>query len=180
MSATDTENQSLGGGFAQLLANRDVVFALGVVMILGMLFVPLPPVMLDFGLAISLSLAVLILMVALWIPTPLDFNSFPTLLLMVTMLRLALNVSSTRLILSQGHTGTDAAGKVIEGFSRFINKLKGTLVAIFFALFKPPKQDWLKGLGQRSMNFLQRKGIMMNNITYNRSKIFSRKRPFPR
>lgn len=120
MSATDTENQSLGGGFAQLLANRDVVFALGVVMILGMLFVPLPPVMLDFGLAISLSLAVLILMVALWIPTPLDFNSFPTLLLMVTMLRLALNVSSTRLILSQGHTGTDAAGKVIEGFSRFI------------------------------------------------------------
>lgn len=120
MSATDTGTQNPGGGFSQLLANRDVVFALGVVMILGMLFVPLPPIMLDFGLAISLSLAVLILMVALWIPTPLDFNSFPTLLLMVTMLRLALNVSSTRLILSQGHTGTDAAGSVIEGFSRFI------------------------------------------------------------
>lgn len=120
MSATETETQSLSGGFSQLLANRDVVFALGVVAILGMLFVPLPPVLLDFGLAISLSLAVLILMVALWIPTPLDFNSFPTLLLVVTMLRLALNVSSTRLILSQGHTGTDAAGKVIEGFSRFI------------------------------------------------------------
>lgn len=119
MSATETETQSLGG-FSQLLANRDVVFALGVVAILGMLFVPLPPILLDFGLAISLSLAVLILMVALWIPTPLDFNSFPTLLLVVTMLRLALNVSSTRLILSQGHTGTDAAGKVIEGFSRFI------------------------------------------------------------
>ncbi|MFY0597983.1 MAG: flagellar biosynthesis protein FlhA [Cognatishimia sp.] len=120
MSATDTENQTPVGGFAQVLANRDVVFALGVVMILGMLFVPLPPILLDFGLAISLSLAVLILMVALWIPTPLDFNSFPTLLLVVTMLRLALNVSSTRLILSQGHTGTDAAGSVIEGFSRFI------------------------------------------------------------
>lgn len=119
MSATETETQSLGG-YSQLLANRDVVFALGVVAILGMLFVPLPPILLDFGLAISLSLAVLILMVALWIPTPLDFNSFPTLLLVVTMLRLALNVSSTRLILSQGHTGTDAAGKVIEGFSRFI------------------------------------------------------------
>lgn len=120
MSAADTENQTLNGGFAQILANRDVVFALGVVMILGMLFVPLPPILLDFGLAISLCLAVLILMVALWIPTPLDFNSFPTLLLVVTMLRLALNVSSTRLILSQGHTGTDAAGQVIEGFSRFI------------------------------------------------------------
>lgn len=120
MSAADTENQTPNGGFAQILANRDVVFALGVVMILGMLFVPLPPILLDFGLAISLCLAVLILMVALWIPTPLDFNSFPTLLLVVTMLRLALNVSSTRLILSQGHTGTDAAGQVIEGFSRFI------------------------------------------------------------
>ena len=120
MTATNTDTATTTGGFAQILANRDVVFALGVVMILGMLFVPLPPILLDFGLAISLSLAVLILMVALWIPTPLDFNSFPTLLLVVTMLRLALNVSSTRLILSQGHTGTDAAGKVIEGFSRFI------------------------------------------------------------
>lgn len=120
MSATDTETQSISSSFSQLMANRDVVFAIGVVAILGMLFVPLPPVLLDFGLAISLSLAVLILMVALWIPTPLDFNSFPTLLLVVTMLRLALNVSSTRLILSQGHTGTDAAGSVIEGFSRFM------------------------------------------------------------
>ena len=108
-------------GLSQLgLANRDVGFAIGVVLILGMLFIPLPAVLLDFGLAISLSLSVLILMVALWIPTPLDFNSFPTLLLVVTMLRLALNVSSTRLILSQGHQGSDAAGKVIEGFSRFI------------------------------------------------------------
>ncbi|CUI96313.1 flagellar biosynthesis protein FlhA [Cognatishimia activa] len=120
MSATETNSQSLASGLSSVMANRDVVFALGVVAILGMLFVPLPPILLDFGLAISLSLAVLILMVALWIPTPLDFNSFPTLLLVVTMLRLALNVSSTRLILSQGHTGTDAAGQVIEGFSRFI------------------------------------------------------------
>jgi flagellar biosynthesis protein FlhA len=102
------------------LKNRDVAFALGVVMILAMLFIPLPPVLLDFGLAISLSLAVLILMVSLWIQTPLDFNSFPTILLVVTMLRLALNVSSTRLILSEGHTGTGAAGKVIEGFAGFI------------------------------------------------------------
>lgn len=102
------------------MANRDVVFAIGVVAILGMLFIPLPPVLLDLGLAVSLSLAVLILMVALWIQAPLDFNSFPTLLLVVTMLRLALNVSSTRLILSNGHQGTEAAGKVIEGFAGFI------------------------------------------------------------
>ena len=75
--------------------NRDILFAVGVMLILAMLFVPLPPVMLDFGLALSISLSVLILMVALWIKTPLDFDSFPTILLVVTMLRLALNISST-------------------------------------------------------------------------------------
>ncbi|MDK3016708.1 flagellar biosynthesis protein FlhA [Pseudodonghicola flavimaris] len=122
MSARDiTVPKSVSGLWAQTgLANRDVGFAIGVVLILGMLFVPMPPFLLDFGLAISLSLAVLILMVALWIPTPLEFNSFPTVLLVVTMLRLALNVSSTRLILSRGHEGSEAAGKVISGFSRFI------------------------------------------------------------
>ncbi|MGR3839370.1 MAG: flagellar biosynthesis protein FlhA [Cognatishimia sp.] len=121
MAANDANPPSnLGDQLKGLLANRDIVFAVGVVMILGMLFVPLPPALLDFGLAASLSLAVLILMVALWIPTPLEFNSFPTLLLVVTMLRLALNVSSTRLILSEGHTGSGAAGQVIEGFSRFM------------------------------------------------------------
>ena len=121
MAANDTNpSQGFGDQLSSLLANRDIVFAIGVVMILGMLFVPLPPGLLDFGLAASLSLSVLILMVALWIPSPLEFNSFPTLLLVVTMLRLALNVSSTRLILSEGHTGTDAAGQVIEGFSRFM------------------------------------------------------------
>lgn len=120
MAVSDTDTPKAGGNIAGLMANRDVAFALGVVMILGMLFVPLPPILLDFGLAASLSLSVLILMVALWIPRALDFNSFPTLLLVVTMLRLSLNVSSTRLILSEGHNGTAAAGKVIEGFSRFI------------------------------------------------------------
>lgn len=100
--------------------HRDIGFAVGVMLILAVLFVPLPPSVLDFGLAVSLSLSVLILMVALWISTPLDFNSFPTLLLVVTMLRLALNVSSTRLILSEGHNGPGAAGSVIEGFAHFI------------------------------------------------------------
>jgi flagellar biosynthesis protein FlhA len=101
-------------------ANRDIAFAVGIAMVLAVLFVPLPPVLLDFGLAVSLSFSALILMVALWVPRPLEFNSFPTLLLVVTMLRLSLNVASTRLILSEGHTGTHAAGGVIEGFSRFI------------------------------------------------------------
>ena len=116
------------------LANRDVAFALGVVVILATLFVPLPPILLDFGLAISLSLAVLILMVALWIPSPLEFNSFPTILLIVTMLRLALNVSSTRLILSEGHTGPDAAGNVIQGFASFIVSGDFIIGIVIFAI----------------------------------------------
>ena len=116
------------------LANRDVVFAVLVMMVLGVLFVPLPPALLDFGLAISLSISFLVLMVALWIHRPLDFNSFPTVLLVVTMLRLALNVASTRLILSEGHTGTHAAGGVIEGFSRFIVAGNFVIGVVVFAI----------------------------------------------
>ncbi|WP_341212439.1 flagellar biosynthesis protein FlhA [uncultured Limimaricola sp.] len=116
------------------LANRDVGFALGVTAVLAVLFVPLPSVLLDLGLAVSLALSALILMVALWIPRPLDFNSFPTLLLVVTMLRLSLNVASTRLILSQGHTGPGAAGGVIEGFSRFIVAGSFVIGIVIFAI----------------------------------------------
>ena len=119
MATPDTNPQPFS--FAKMSgANRDIGFAVGMVLILAMLFIPLPAFFLDLGLAISLALSVLILMVALWIATPLEFNSFPTLLLVVTMLRLALNVSSTRLILSEGHNGPGAAGNVIEGFAQFI------------------------------------------------------------
>lgn len=117
---SDQGSSPTHGLLSMSMANRDVGFALGVALVLAMLFIPLPPVVLDLALACSLSVSVLILMVALWIPKPLEFNSFPTLLLVVTMLRLSLNVSSTRLILSEGHTGTGAAGNVIEGFARFI------------------------------------------------------------
>ena len=115
-------------------ANRDVGFAVGVAMVLAVLFVPLPPILLDVGLAVSLSISALILMVALWVPRPVEFNSFPTLLLVVTMLRLSLNVASTRLILSEGHTGTRAAGGVIEGFSRFIASGNFVIGIIVFAI----------------------------------------------
>jgi len=125
----------LGGqGFAINMKNRDIAFALGVTLVLAVLFIPLPPIILDFGLAISLSISVLVLMVALWIPRPLDFNSFPTLLLVVTMLRLSLNVASTRLILSEGHTGPGAAGGVIEGFSRFIVAGNFVIGIVIFAI----------------------------------------------
>lgn len=99
---------------------RDVGFALGVVLILSVLFLPIPPFLIDIGLAFSIALSVLILMVALWIQRPLDFSSFPTVLLIATMLRLSLNIATTRMILSEGHEGTNAAGYVISGFSRLV------------------------------------------------------------
>jgi flagellar biosynthesis protein FlhA len=99
---------------------RDVFFALGVVVILAVLFLPIPAFMIDVGLAFSIALSVLILMVALWIQRPLDFSSFPTILLIATMLRLSLNIATTRMILSHGNQGTDAAGYVISGFSKLV------------------------------------------------------------
>jgi flagellar biosynthesis protein FlhA len=99
---------------------QDVSFAIGIVFILTVLFLPLPAVLIDVGLAFSIALAVLILMVALWIQRPLDFSAFPTVLLIATMLRLALNIATTRLILSEGNHGYAAAGHVIAGFSNFV------------------------------------------------------------
>ncbi len=99
---------------------RDVLFALGILVILAVLFLPIPPVLIDLGLAISIAAAVLILMVALWIERPLDFSSFPTILLIVTMMRLSLNIATTRVILSHGNEGTDAAGDVIGGFANLV------------------------------------------------------------
>ena len=99
---------------------RDVALALGVIMILSILFLPIPAFLIDFGLALSIAVSVLILMVALWMQKPLDFTSFPTVLLIVTMLRLALSIATTRAILSHGNDGVDAAGYVISGFSSLV------------------------------------------------------------
>lgn len=99
---------------------QDVGFAIGIVFILTVLFLPLPATLIDIGLAFSIALAVLILMVALWIQKPLDFSAFPTVLLIATMLRLSLNIATTRLILSEGNQGYAAAGHVIAGFANFV------------------------------------------------------------
>ncbi|WP_320143789.1 flagellar biosynthesis protein FlhA [uncultured Cohaesibacter sp.] len=99
---------------------RDVGFAFGIVIILTILFLPIPPILIDIGLSLSIALSILILMVALWIQKPLEFSSFPTILLIATMLRLSLNIATTRMILSQGHKGLDAAGNIINGFSQFV------------------------------------------------------------
>ncbi|MGQ7792555.1 flagellar biosynthesis protein FlhA [Faunimonas sp. B44] len=99
---------------------RDIGFALGIVVILTILFLPIPPVLIDMGLALSIAISVLILMVALWIQKPLDFSAFPTVLLIATMLRLSLNIATTRTILSEGSHGVTAAGYIIGGFSSFV------------------------------------------------------------
>ena len=99
---------------------RDIGFALGIMVILCVLFLPIPPFLIDLGLAFSIALSVLILMVALWIKKPLEFSSFPTILLIATMTRLALNIATTRVILSHGYEGHDAAGGVIAGFASLV------------------------------------------------------------
>jgi flagellar biosynthesis protein FlhA len=114
--------------------NRDVAFAIGMLGILVVLFVPLPAWALDLGLTFSLAFSILILMVALWIEKPLDFSSFPTVLLIATILRLALNIASTRLILANGHQGTDAAGGVIYGFSQLMIGGNYVIGLIVFAI----------------------------------------------
>src|SRR3954462_2918008 len=86
---------------------RDVAFAVGITVLLTILFLPIPAALIDYGLAFSIATSVLILMVALWIQKPLDFSAFPTALLIATMLRLELNIASTRLILTNGPQGTE-------------------------------------------------------------------------
>jgi flagellar biosynthesis protein FlhA len=110
----------------------DVGLALGVVALLAVLVVPLPTVLLDMGLAISITASVLVLMVAVFLRRPLDFTSFPTLLLLTTLLRLSLNVATTRLILSRGNEGPLAAGHVVAAFGGF---LMGGDVVIGLILF---------------------------------------------
>ena len=108
------------GDLSALLKRGDIALAIGMLTILVVLILPLPPILLDLSLAISITFSVLILMTALFIHAPLEFSAFPTVLLIATMLRLALNLASTRLILSRGHEGTDAAGHVIEAFGNFV------------------------------------------------------------
>ncbi|MGF3022363.1 flagellar biosynthesis protein FlhA [Methylobacterium aquaticum] len=135
------ETGALGAGRIFVLPTRadlmaltrrsDLVLAVSVLAILTVLIFPLPALLLDLLLAVSIILSVLILMTGLFIENPLEFTVFPTVLLITTMLRLALNLASTRLILGHGHEGTAAAGHVIEAFGHFVmggNFLIGIIV----------------------------------------------------
>ena len=98
----------------------DSVMPLGILVIVAMMVLPLQTFLLDVFFSFNILLALLVLMIAIHSFRPLDFSSFPTLLLVATVLRLALNVASTRIVLANGHTGTDAAGQVIEAFGSFV------------------------------------------------------------
>ncbi|GGB34683.1 flagellar biosynthesis protein FlhA [Roseibium aquae] len=116
------------------LRRGDVGLATGILVILTLLILPMPPVMLDMFLAVSIVFSVMVLMTALFIQKPLEFSSFPTVLLIATMLRLGLNIASTRLILSNGHEGTAAAGNVIQSFGNLVMGGNYVIGIIVFAI----------------------------------------------
>ncbi len=120
---------ALGGVF-----RGDVVLALGIIAILVFMLIPIPTWMLDMGLSVSILFSVFIIMLVLSIQKPLEFSTFPTILLITTSLRLGLNVSSTRLILGEGHEGADAAGHVIKAFGGLIIQDNYVVGGIVFAI----------------------------------------------
>ena len=111
---------------------------IAILMLMVMMVIPLPSILLDVFFTTNILLSLLILMVSIHTFRPLDFSSFPTVLLFATILRLGLNVASTRIVLSAGHTGPDAAGKVIEAFGEFV--IAGNyVVGIFVFAIEGPK-----------------------------------------
>ena len=122
------------GDFGRITARSDVLLAIAVMGILVVLIVPLPSILLDMLLAISIIVSVLILMTALFIENPMEFSVFPTVLLIATMLRLALNLATTRLILAHGHESGAPAGHVIEAFGRFVMGGNFVIGVIVFAI----------------------------------------------
>ena len=116
------------------LLRTEFLFAIAIVVVISVLILPIPRGLMDLGLTVSIAFSVLILMTALFVERPLDFSAFPSILLIATVLRLALNIASTRLILSDGHTGTDAAGQVIRSFGELMMQGNFVIGIIVFAI----------------------------------------------
>ena len=114
------QSQAIGFSVGDIKKMSGSLLPVGILALVGMLVLPLPVVLLDMFFVFNITISLLILMVALHTHRPLDFSSFPNLLLLATVLRLGLNVASTRIVLSEGHNGPDAAGKVIQAFGEFI------------------------------------------------------------
>lgn len=120
--------------FEKYTKNTDLFIAIGILAILAVMIIPLPPMLLDVSLSFSLALSVLILLTAIYVKSTLEFTSFPSLLLMTTLFRLALNVATTRLILTHGHEGTASAGSVIQAFGNFVVGNNYVIGFIVFAI----------------------------------------------
>ncbi|MFH1157543.1 MAG: flagellar biosynthesis protein FlhA [Pseudomonadota bacterium] len=130
----ETAAPAIGRTSPSFRVKGDVALALGIVAILVVLILPLPTWLLDISLALSLTFSVLILMTVLFIERPLDLSSFPSILLISTMIRLSLNLASTRLILANGHEGKAAAGHVIEAFGSFVMQDNFVIGVIVFSI----------------------------------------------
>ncbi|MBI1210413.1 MAG: flagellar biosynthesis protein FlhA [Alphaproteobacteria bacterium] len=127
-------NQSMIGASLDMLKRGDLSLALGIMAIIGVLLFPMPTTLLDMSLGLSVTFAVLILMTAVFIERPLELSTFPTILLISTMLRLSLNLASTKLILTNGHEGPGAAGHVIAAFGNFLMQGNFVIGIIVFAI----------------------------------------------
>src|SRR5574338_1123651 len=133
--AAQPQGQSLSfGDLRQMVMRGEIALAVGVLAILGIMLVPLPAILLDMLLATSITVSILVLMTALLIKKPLEFTAFPSVLLLPTLFRLALNIASTRLILSNGQTGEHAAGEVIAAFAQFVMGGEFVIGVIVFAI----------------------------------------------
>lgn len=130
----NTGTAAAGSRMGGMRVRTDILFAIGIMAIIVALVLPMPAFLLDICLALSFAFSVLILMTVLFIEKPLEISAFPTILLVATMIRLALNLASTRLILAKGHEGHDAAGHVIEAFGSFVMQDNIVIGAIVFAI----------------------------------------------
>jgi len=133
-TAAPANTAGLLGVSLDMLKRGDLSLALGIMAIIAVLLFPMPTFLLDTSLGISITVSVLILMTALFIERPLQLSTFPTILLISTMLRLSLNLASTKLILTDGHQGTQAAGHVIEAFGNFLMQGNFVIGIIVFAI----------------------------------------------
>ena len=115
-----TTRQQVGTALNFLLGNKDISVVIFVMAILAIIIVPLPSGLLDVMLTISFAMAVLILLISLYIPRPTDLTTFPTLILIITLFRLALNIATTRMILSHGHEGPEQVSDIITSFGNFV------------------------------------------------------------
>ena len=120
--------------FTTILKNRDIILPVGIVMIIAMMIIPLPPMILDIFLSVNIALSVTILLIAIYTTEPLQFSTFPTILLVATLFRLSLNISSTRLILLNAE-----AGEVIKAFGQFVvggNYVVGLIIFLILVIIQ--------------------------------------------